>query len=389
MASDIVWILNTGTKEASYISDSWKKMITFKPGRPKMFPKWEAIHILRSHVFKECHNPNDYFKDGQYTALVIRDQGIGDMIQLEPILRAWKKKEPLKLTVATLFPDIFKNNPAIDNVVKMSGPNDNSFNDPNAYDQIIELRMYSERGDNARWKNRTLIYNEQFGNIKISDADFEPKLFISYDEKNTSFIKKKKNRYIGLQLDASEPRRRYEYGRELIGNILDADPSNVAVIFGNRKYVTARGLDYKRIIDLQGQTDVRQAMLAIKDLDGFIATDSGLMHVALALHVPTVCLFGLIPHALRIKYYTGLKRVIEKKIACIACSMRSGPNCDDKKTIPCLDIPSMQVYNELSSMIDKADNVGTDKARVETETGSVPIGSESFHESTQAHSGGT
>jgi heptosyltransferase-2 len=47
-----------------------------------------------------------------------------------------------------------------------------------------------------------------------------------------------------------------------------------------------------RLIDLSGKTTLGEAMALIKCCELFITNDSGLMHVAAALNVPLIAIFG-------------------------------------------------------------------------------------------------
>jgi heptosyltransferase-2 len=46
------------------------------------------------------------------------------------------------------------------------------------------------------------------------------------------------------------------------------------------------------LVDLTGRTDVAEAVAVLKAAEGFVGSDSGLMHLAAALEVPTVGVFG-------------------------------------------------------------------------------------------------
>lgn len=54
----------------------------------------------------------------------------------------------------------------------------------------------------------------------------------------------------------------------------------------------ARSSDAKTIINLAGQTSLREAMSVISECAIFISNDSGLMHIAGALNIPTIAIFG-------------------------------------------------------------------------------------------------
>jgi heptosyltransferase-2 len=53
-----------------------------------------------------------------------------------------------------------------------------------------------------------------------------------------------------------------------------------------------QGLTGLRFVDLAGRTDLAQALALLARLDLFITNDSGLMHAAAALGVPTLAVFG-------------------------------------------------------------------------------------------------
>jgi len=54
----------------------------------------------------------------------------------------------------------------------------------------------------------------------------------------------------------------------------------------------AQGLEGLKVIDLAGRTGLAQALALLGRLDLFLTNDSGLMHAAAALGVPTVAVFG-------------------------------------------------------------------------------------------------
>ena len=77
-------------------------------------------------------------------------------------------------------------------------------------------------------------------------------------------------------------------------------------------------------LDLCGQTTLGEAMAVIKRCRIFVTNDSGLMHVAAALDVPTVAIFGSTDHVA-----TGPKsqkaRVVRLDLDCAPCLKRQCP----------------------------------------------------------------
>lgn len=71
-------------------------------------------------------------------------------------------------------------------------------------------------------------------------------------------------------------------------------------------------------VNLAGKTDLSEAMALIRECRLFITNDSGLMHVASALKVPLVAIFGSTdPEATGPWGYRG--RILESKISCSPC----------------------------------------------------------------------
>ena len=79
-----------------------------------------------------------------------------------------------------------------------------------------------------------------------------------------------------------------------------------------------------RIIDLAGRTRLIAAMALIGECDLFVTNDSGLMHVAAALHTPQVALFGSTDHVATGPWSDGAV-VIRKALPCAPCKKKVCP----------------------------------------------------------------
>jgi heptosyltransferase-2 len=81
-----------------------------------------------------------------------------------------------------------------------------------------------------------------------------------------------------------------------VADRLADDFSAAILLFGSAadRESTARIESYTHhaVIDLAGKTDLRKAMALMAKCRVFISNDSGLMHVAAALDVPTIAIFG-------------------------------------------------------------------------------------------------
>ena len=102
-------------------------------------------------------------------------------------------------------------------------------------------------------------------------------------------------------------------------------------------------------LDLVGRTNLRQAMAVLSRMKLLITNDSGLMHVAAALGVPLVAVFGSTdPHATR--PFTDKATVIYHGLSCSPCLKRT---CDIG--YPCLtEVGVDEVYEAARGWLDEA-----------------------------------
>ena len=74
----------------------------------------------------------------------------------------------------------------------------------------------------------------------------------------------------------------------------------------------------KRILDLTGRTDLALALAFIDRCDVFVTNDSGLMHVAAALDVPLVAIFGSTDHVAT-GPFSERAAIVRRPMACSPC----------------------------------------------------------------------
>lgn len=361
---DNIWVINTNAKDFDKIDMDLNKHIILKSNRPVPLPRRIAMKYIGKAGIKACENPEKYFENKNLNRLVIRDAGIGDLLLLEPILRQLSK-DGNDITIMTRFPEVYENNPYIKETIQMG----NKAEFPKgvkveSYDISTDLRSYSETCEKRDIDHRTDCYNQQF-NINIEDK--QPQIYFSRKEEKRILKKDDSKNYIGIACDGSHFFRRYAYGVELIEYILKQDKNNIVVIIGDgwedgQGYIKFNRKD-KRVMDLQGKTNIRQCINIIKDLDYLISVDTGLMHIGLTLNIPTVCIFSIIDPKLRIEYYTGEKAIIYKKdMSCIGCGSWHMAKCihgdirKDRNFIPpCMEITPEKIYDKMMSM-NKNDN---------------------------------
>jgi len=140
----------------------------------------------------------------------------------------------------------------------------------------------------------------------------------------------KNERVIGLNPGAAYgPAKRWplEKYNALAREILKSCESKI-LIFGNKKEaelgnVISRGIE-KDTVNLMGKTTLRELIALIQRCQVFITNDTGPMHIASALKVPVVAIFG--PTSPQRTSPLGVSTVIKKEVACAPCKNRICPS---------------------------------------------------------------
>lgn len=129
------------------------------------------------------------------------------------------------------------------------------------------------------------------------------------------------------------------------------DPSMYVIYFGDpagASLVNEICKDFsERVINLAGKTSLRELLPLIKLCSVFLTNDSGPMHIAAALKVPLVALFGSTSDVKTGPYGGGT--VIHKHVECSPCYKRVCPI--DFRCMKRIEVD--EVYNALRSAIIK------------------------------------
>ena len=91
-----------------------------------------------------------------------------------------------------------------------------------------------------------------------------------------------------------------------------------------------------KAVNLSGKTTLKQLSALIKKCRVFITNDSGSMHIAAALNIPVVAIFG--PTIKQFGFFPYSKKaiVVEKNVPCKPCSPH-GPNKCPEKNFDCMN----------------------------------------------------
>ncbi|MBN1365581.1 MAG: lipopolysaccharide heptosyltransferase II [Syntrophaceae bacterium] len=88
--------------------------------------------------------------------------------------------------------------------------------------------------------------------------------------------------------------------------------------------VEVQSLSRVKLINLAGKTDLREAIYLISQCDLFISNDSGLMHIACALNIPTVAIFGS-TNPITTSPMGSKSVIVRKEVSCSPCLKKTCP----------------------------------------------------------------
>jgi ADP-heptose:LPS heptosyltransferase len=103
--------------------------------------------------------------------------------------------------------------------------------------------------------------------------------------------------------------------------------------------------------DVTGATPVMETAAWLERCRAFVGNDSGLMHLAEALGVPVVGLFG--PTVREFGYYPALQdsRTVERELPCRPCSRNGARPCPREHRV-CMDFDADTVGGVLAALLD-------------------------------------
>jgi len=188
------------------------------------------------------------------------------------------------------------------------------------------------------------LYIAKFLGANINNVEFP--LWISKEERN--FAKKvlsehnisRKDLLIGLNAGASIQHNRWDKERfAKLGDILIEKHKANIILFGGKQDVKSVQEIYEMMrnkpINLAGKTTMKQLASIIEYCNLFIGNDTGPLHIAVAMKVPVVAIFGPADPK-RTGPYGKQNIVVYKKLSCSPCFRH--PTCSDFKCMKLISV---------------------------------------------------
>jgi ADP-heptose:LPS heptosyltransferase len=255
--------------------------------------------------------------------------GLGDLLMAVNGIEALRVKYPNKQIHVAVHKNLIEaisNNPCIDEVLNV----DDAIN-PRRYSMIFDISSPCARYESARvrsgkpvQKNRVEIYAEAMG-VRELLRDLKPKYYVSDTEKasGVKFLAandlNKNKKTIGITMRSAEIYRDWPAANEPL--LIEAlkDDFNL-VIFDVKRHCF-----YENAIDACG-LPLRMASGILANCDLLLTVDSGFLHIATAINLPTIALFGPIDYKARCKGYDNVT-VMVSDLPCVPCWRNANIKC--------------------------------------------------------------
>jgi ADP-heptose:LPS heptosyltransferase len=285
--------------------------------------------------------------------------GLGDILMAGPGLKALKEKykdKQIHFAIPKQYMPVMENLPFVDRVLNIEEPINTK-----RYFAIMDISSPCARYETARLtsgkeveKNRIEIYAEAMG-VRELLSTYVPIYNITSEEKQwaKTFLasqKLDKNKpIVCLQLKSAEEYRDYpEPKYQELFNLL-IDKYNVILLGSSRDNF------YYGIIDACG-FPIRKWAAVLGECDYFISVDTGPLHVAAALNIPTIALFGPIDYRIRCKGYKNII-AITANLDCVPCWRNAITKCNLTGNVmgysKCMYIPPKEILKILEKGINK------------------------------------
>lgn len=261
------------------------------------------------------------------TVLFVRPGGFGDLLFLTPVFREMKRicKCTIKVSCAGKFEPALRGNPDVDEIVPYPVP----VYEWESADRHVWLERVLEGGDAATKVCAIDLIAEAAG-VTLENKEMRFELSGMEREEASKAYPKGDRPRVGIQVEASAANRTYpvELLVKVAGNL--AGSGCEVFLFGVGDHIEA---DEAFVNLAKINPSFRQSCAILATCDAVLAPDSSLLHVAGALGIPALGLFGPFQSALRVKYAQSVT-AIDGRYDCAPCHHHAGNGRDWPENCP-------------------------------------------------------
>jgi len=337
--------------------------------------------------------------------LIMRFSSLGDIVLTTPVIKSLKQKFPqskIFFLTRSQYQDVLKNDPNVFSLIKFDPVEKHkgisgflklirelkTFNFVIMVDLHANLRSFFIRHllktkikikYDKRWLTRFLLVHFKFFKVKprhtvdsylkalkkinVNSSEKVPKIFLDQKSENFSkdfFIEKKIEKddiVVGIHPGARwETKRWTEEKFTKVCQILSQKAGLKIILFGDQKdqevieRISSHTEDQKlfKAVNLP----LNKFMSLIKRCDGFVTNDSGPMHIASALGVPVVAIFGPTHPQLGFSPMGSENMVLTANVKCSPCSLHGEKRCH-KESRFCMDLIEPEMVTDAVKRILK------------------------------------
>ncbi len=156
---------------------------------------------------------------------------------------------------------------------------------------------------------------------------------IKTNEQASTAISKAKGLVFGINPGSAWPTKRWpaESWADLVKRLYAYSGKRVLIVGGKKEEEWNRHIEKasgpEKCVNLTGQTSMPELMEAIRGLRAFISNDSGPMHIACALGVPAIGIFGPTTKELGFFPYGEKNKVVQVPLSCRPCALHGSKKC--------------------------------------------------------------
>jgi ADP-heptose:LPS heptosyltransferase len=297
--------------------------------------------------------------------LVIRDNGLGDLLLTTPLIRRLAVDHSAAVDVLTLdrYRCLFEGNPHVRQTLDLESDR----GDRSAWDVTLDLRLIVENAELAGvYRHRADAFAE-FGDIRLTPEERTLDFFLKDEEREAGkrfhCSSAPSRGVIGYVWRSSTRNRNWsrEMHLQVLGALWSAGYS-IVLIDQERQRVSLSDFAFEGpvsptyapyLCDLTGKLHLRGVASVMATCDAIVTPDTGLFHLAGALGVPTVAYFGAMPVSERAAHRT--LRVVNNMGACglLPCRSYNCLNFDEHQQSRCLSVSPGEVVAAVKAAIQE------------------------------------
>lgn len=292
----------------------------------------------------------DYNSVEGKTLLIVRHGGIGDLLVISAIFRKINIEHPgMKLLLMTQgkYHSLFKELKYLHDVCDFSI---NGIFTILKSDYILFLDNSIEHDDDAKRQNIYDLLSIKYSGINLENNEKCP--IVHIDENSNSYLLEKMPflsksvKKVGVQLLAASPTRTpsLAFWKDVIDIILEKYSDCIVILICDSKYqnIAEEVLCFfseKKVFNFGLYSrNINDLVSLITFLDFVVCPDSSVVHLAAALNVPSLSIYGPFPSELRTKYYIQNDSIDAVRF-CAPCFTHGHKPCafSIDKISPCFD----------------------------------------------------